>query len=152
MPSLLSTYLLGSIILAASGAVNLCKDLVSPQLTERQLEEILYQLLAQQVREELKKNTSMMFRSPSTIEQALKRRLFDQHTIKEVADHDLVGKSFAQARQQLLGLGFQGSRYGYGWNEPHECKRLYTAFVGIALSVVNDTVKSVIVNVGFTGP
>jgi hypothetical protein len=150
MTGALPTYLLGSLILSASSAEHQCKEFFSPPRTQQEFEKLWSRLLTEQAWEERQKNTSMMFRSPGTIEQALKRRIFDQYTIKEVAERELVGKSLEQARQQLLSLGFQGKSYGYGWHEPHECRRVYTAFVGITLSVLNDTVKSVIVKVGWT--
>jgi hypothetical protein len=102
-------------------------------------------LQQQQTREVFHKRPSMIFRSPETIEQTLKRRLFNQPTMQAVAEQDLVGKSVNQASRKLQELGFDGNLHSYGWHEPHECKRVTNVFVGISLFVEKEMVKSVIV-------
>jgi hypothetical protein len=100
-------------------------------------------------------NRSMMFHSPETIDQALKRGLFKRDVIDEVARRDLLGKSVAEADQFLKNLGFRRNNKDpsvYHWNGSAGCFSMGGVTVNMGLTIANGVVAGVDTTIRFIYP
>jgi hypothetical protein len=92
-------------------------------------------------------NYSMMFRSPETIDQARKRKLFKKPIIDEVARRELLGKSIAEADQILKNLGFRRNvikeQTPYHWEGSAGCYTLMFVRLKMTLTIADGMVAGV---------